>query len=45
MKIKKLNINVVKYLPYQESIKEGVVIGEWWFRMARNGLNKYKKEA
>ena len=38
MKIKKLNINVVNYLPYQEPIKKGAIIEHWYFEM------KYKKE-
>lgn len=44
MKIKKLNTNIINCLPYQEPIKEKALIGEWWFWMERNGLNKYKSK-
>lgn len=38
---KELNINVVNCLPYQEPIKKGAIIQDWFFEMK---YNKYKRE-
>tara|TARA_Y100000401_G_scaffold70781_1_gene56876 strand:+ start:2413 stop:2544 length:132 start_codon:yes stop_codon:yes gene_type:complete len=41
MKIKKLNTNTINYLPYQEPIKKGAIITDWYFYMR---FYKYKRE-
>jgi len=35
MKLKNLNINTIKYLPYQEPIKKGAIITDWYVKQAR----------
>ena len=40
MKLKNLNINTIKYLPYQEPIKKGAIIQDWFFTMKFNKIKR-----
>ena len=42
MKIKKLNLNTVSCLPYQEPIRKGAIVTDWYVEQAKLKSRKYK---